>query len=674
MRGQKEFKIQQNLTLDLSGIEKMLDVSEAAKKLSVSTATIRNWVKLGRIKSINDSGKKLLFEEKEVERLLSDIISGKSDRLTKRRNKKAVKGLNLYTDYIDDDGKNILIGAELVKKNPILYSKKNIRILIASLALNLYLQAKNIPLVSLPEFMTQNKNGCMYALIKELLSNIDISELDVDWGISAPTFIPYQDFLGFIYISVSSLADRKSTGAYYTPIHIVDKLLDSVKKYAQFNYGNVIDLCCGTGNFLLSALRRGVSIDRLYGNDIDEISVSIAKLNLCINGIDEIQILNDHIKKVDSLLSRDERKYDLVIGNPPWGYAYSETEIDALIEDYDSATKKGIESYDLFVELSLNVINNDGLVAYVLPEAILNVKAHQKIRCLIKNTSSVKYVNYIGNAFTGVACPCILIVLKKDGEGSALGCDVEIKNSRFTIHKNRNLSEEYWNFSHSDEESDCLEKLANVKNGFTLKNQADFALGIVTGANKKYISSEKSPENEMVLKGGNLHRYYFENSDSYIHFAPEQFQQVAPVEMYRAQEKLMYRFICEVPIFSYDANQTLSLNSANILIPHVEGIDIKFILAILNSKTVSYWCNKKYNSIKLLRSHIEGIPFPMPSKDEQDKIIDLVNRLLILENHCALDKIDIYNEIETHVMRLYELNDSEKTIINTFSNQFDSFL
>ena len=44
MRGQKEFKIQQNLTLDLSGIEKMLDVSEAAKKLSVSTATIRNSV------------------------------------------------------------------------------------------------------------------------------------------------------------------------------------------------------------------------------------------------------------------------------------------------------------------------------------------------------------------------------------------------------------------------------------------------------------------------------------------------------------------------------------------------------------------------------------------------------------------------------------------------------
>lgn len=312
----------------------MLNVSEAAKKLSVSTATIRNWVKLGRIKSVNDSKNKIFFEEKEVEKLLSDIISGKTDSLTKRRNKKAVKGLNLYTDYIDDNGKNILIGSKLVSKNPTPYSKKNIRILIASLALSLYLQAKNLPLISLSEFMTQNKSGCMYELIKELLTSIDFTELDVDWEIPTPTFIPYQDFLGFVYISVSSLADRKNNGVYYTPIHIVNKLLDSVKTSTQFNNGNVIDLCCGTGNFLLSALRKGVTIDRLYGKDIDEISVLIAKLNICINGVNDIQTLNEHIVSADSLLmNRKERKYDLIVGNPPWGYTYSETEINALKQD-----------------------------------------------------------------------------------------------------------------------------------------------------------------------------------------------------------------------------------------------------------------------------------------------------------------------------------------------------
>ncbi|KXI16196.1 DNA binding domain, excisionase family [Gardnerella vaginalis] len=700
MRGLNTFNSEQNLTLDLLEAEKTLDVNETAKKLSVSTATIRNWVKLGRIKKINTSGKKLLFEEHEVEKLLSDIITGKSDKLTKRRNKKAIKGLNLYADYIEDDGKNILIGSELVKKDSALYTaihtdlhtdtypdqdpnqdqypdpypEKNIRILIATLALKLYLQSAKLPYISLQVFIAQNKNDCISKLLRELLHNIDISQLGTYQNVPTPTFIPYQDFLGFIYISVSSISYRKSTGSYFTPINIVNKLLDSVKASTQFNNGNIIDLCCGTGNFLLASLKRGASIERLYGNDIDEISVSIAKLNLCINGINNINTLNEHIRKVDSLLNRDTRKYDLVIGNPPWGYVYSETEINKLLNSYKTASKKGSESYDLFMELSLNIINQNGLIAYVLPEAILNVKAHQKIRCFIKNTSSIKFVSYIGNPFTGVACPCILIVLKKDGEGSTIGCNIETNNLRFTINKNRDLSEEYWNFDLSDEDVDCLEKLTNVKNGFTLKNQADFALGIVTGANKKYISNTKNPQNEMILKGSNLHKYYFDNSNSYIHFVPNTFQQVAPIEMYRAKEKLIYRFICEAPVFSYDANQTLSLNSANILIPHVTGISMKYILAILNSRTITYWCRKKYNSVKLLRSHIEEIPFPTPSSEEQNTIVKLVDNLLSLENHCTLDKTTLYNEIEEHVMRLYNLNNSEKEIINSFSSQFDSFL
>lgn len=558
MRGLNTFNSEQNLTLDLLEAEKTLDVNETAKKLSVSTATIRNWVKLGRIKKINTSGKKLLFEEHEVEKLLSDIITGKSDKLTKRRNKKAIKGLNLYADYIEDDGKNILIGSELVKKDSALYTsihntlhtdtypnqdqypdpypEKNIRILIATLALKLYLQSAKLPYISLQVFIAQNKNDCISKLLRELLHNIDISQLGTYQNAPTPTFIPYQDFLGFIYISVSSISYRKSTGSYFTPINIVNKLLDSVKASTQFNNGNIIDLCCGTGNFLLASLKRGASIERLYGNDIDEISVSIAKLNLCINGINNINTLNEHIRKVDSLLNRDTRKYDLVIGNPPWGYVYSETEINKLLNSYKTASKKGSESYDLFMELSLNIINQNGLIAYVLPEAILNVKAHQKIRCFIKNTSSIKFVSYIGNPFTGVACPCILIVLKKDGEGSTIGCNIETNDLRFTINKNRDLSEEYWNFDLSDEDVDCLEKLTNVKNGFTLKNQADFALGIVTGANKTYISNTKNPQNEMILKGSNLHKYYFDNSDSYIHFVPNTFQQVAPIEMYRAKK------------------------------------------------------------------------------------------------------------------------------------------
>lgn len=51
-----------------------------------------------------------------------------------------------------------------------------------------------------------------------------------------------------------------------------------------------------------------------------------------------------------------------------------------------------------------------------------------------------------------------------------------------------------------------------------LKNNADFALGIVTGNNKKYISNNKTADNEMILKGSDISKYHIKQSDNYIIF------------------------------------------------------------------------------------------------------------------------------------------------------------
>lgn len=74
--------------------------------------------------------------------------------------------------------------------------------------------------------------------------------------------------------------------------------------------------------------------------------------------------------------------------------------------------------------------------------------------------------------------------------------------------------------------------------------------------------------------------------------------------------------------------QTLSLNSCNIVIPEIDGIEMKYVLAILNSSVASYFVTKKFNSIKLLRSHIEQIPIPIVSKDIQVAIVKKVDRIM----------------------------------------------
>ena len=159
-------------------------------------------------------------------------------------------------------------------------------------------------------------------------------------------------------------------------------------------------------------------------------------------------------------------------------------------------------------------------------------------------------------------------------------------------------------------------------------------------------------------------------TDNYIQFAPEKFQQVAPTEMYRAEEKLLYRFIAEVPVFTYDNQQTLSLNSCNILIPQIEGMNIKYVLAILNSSVAAYFINKKYNSVKLLRSHIEALPIPMVSAEKQNGIIKKVDHIMNSNENIS----GLYEEIDKEIMGLYNLNKHQQLIIKNVLKEKNRFL
>lgn len=98
-------------------------------------------------------------------------------------------------------------------------------------------------------------------------------------------------------------------------------------------------------------------------------------------------------------------------------------------------------------------------------------------------------------------CPCILLGVEKDRQGKTSGCLVKNDNEQFTIGTERNLQDEYWNFNLSDQDAECLEKIAGASKAFYLKGQSDFALGIVTGANKEYISNEKNDNNRNGIEG-----------------------------------------------------------------------------------------------------------------------------------------------------------------------------
>ena len=388
----------------------------------------------------------------------------------------------------------------------------------------------------------------------------------------------------------------------------------------------------------------------------------IARINLALRFKDaDAKTVREHVTCGD-YLSDTCPKFDLILGNPPWGYDFSDGEKAALRRRFITAQGKNVESYDVFIEKALSDLNRDGVLSFVLPEAVLNVKAHRAVRKLLLESSNISFIEYLGDAFAGVQCPSVIMdICNKGKELSTEGLAVRDGKRSFAIGIKREVTEENFSFNITDEEYSILQKMMRGGKARFLLHNADFALGIVTGNNKESVSDIKQPGNEAVFKGSDVEKYRTKAPSNYIVFRPEKFQQVAPEALYRAKEKLFYRFISDRPVFAYDDQKRLSLNSCNIVIPRIEGLSVKYVMAVLNSCAAEFFYARQFASVKVLRSHLESIPIPVATKKQQQKITALVDELIAGCDEARTKAV--YNEIDELVFDLFELTKSERQVV-----------
>lgn len=658
-----------------------LTLKELCDVLSISTATGRNWIKLGKLTPDYTEKKTPYFSREYVSNLRTELQTGENKALKSRRNKKYVSGNSLYNSYVSEQCKNIPNLQKLLalaSDNEIDLDIPTIQLLVADCALHLFAHKNGLQISENRNLLLQFLNdefsiGEYDDLVRALIEN---KESAVCFCQTHPlifstdyVYETNEDILGLIYISCKNIGNRKATGSYYTSTKVVKNLIN---KLDFQNTEKILDPCCGTGNFLIQ-LPEHITFDSIYGNDIDTASVKITRLNMALKYNVPISCIYEHITELNYLTSYTTSDFQYIIGNPPWGYEFSEDEKTELRTIFKSTSGKNIESYDVFIEQALNHLADNGHLAFVLPEAILNVKAHADIRQIILKSCSIKNLDFLGNAFDGVQCPCIILDLQcTHSPLSTLGMNVNIGGDSFTIKTERKVSSEYFSFTTADAEYNVMNKIRNVSNASYLLGNADFALGIVTGNNKEYISDKKTELNEMVLKGADICKYHINPTTNYIIFKPESFQQIAPTEMYRAQEKLLYRFISSQLVFAYDDKQTLSLNSCNIVIPKIPGIKMKYVLAILNSRISQFIYKKEFNSVKVLRSHIENIPIPTVDDSTQDDIITLTEKLISGLELPEAEKV--YDELDILVSHAFNLNSDEFEIIKKAVDDENKFL
>jgi len=472
------------------------------------------------------------------------------------------------------------------------------------------------------------------------------------------------DFLGVVYQTLRAEGEKSNAGAYFTPPEIArSMILENIKRP-----GPILDPCCGTGNFLLEALSVIVDrghprpLDLLVGVDIDPIATSIARVNLVVSCPDEL-VSEPNVVTCDAFDTPayiEDIPYDkfaYIFSNPPWGANKNRPTV---------ANEMGVasgESFSQFLALGLALLQPKGRLSFVLPESILNIRTHADIRKLLLSRSSIVRIRELGRAFSGVFTPTLRLDIEVPRQEDSIVQVIDSSNASHNIAQSRfeKSGESIFDIYQTASDAAILEKMEATPH-FTLAGRSKWALGVVTGNNKKYIENEAEEGLEPILRGKDILLFSTASPSSFIKFNRALFQQVAANEFYRAPEKLIYKFIAKYLCFAYDNKQTLTLNSANILIPSVEGISIKCVLALLNSLPIQFYFQKKYAPLKVLRSHIEDIPLPYPT----DKVVEELESLVesITSQHAGAENRRLgYEKINEIVMNLFDMNGAERDVV-----------
>lgn len=100
-----------------------------------------------------------------------------------------------------------------------------------------------------------------------------------------------------------------------------------------------------------------------------------------------------------------------------------------------------------------------------------------------------------------------------------------------------------------------------------------------------------------------------------------------------------------------------------------EDINLKYLLAILNSKLCYIWLYKKGkrkgDMLELYATPLEQIPIKIISNAEQEKYIQIVDRIIELKK-LDKDTYNLENQIDEMVYDLYELTEEEKELVRGF--------
>ncbi len=286
------------------------------------------------------------------------------------------------------------------------------------------------------------------------------------------------DIIGTIYNTYVSRKEKREKGQYYTPLAIVNYILDNVGYSGKAVIGSqkrLIDPACGSGSFLVAAAKRLVTAytnehgkvedpaatlqrvrQNLFGFDLNPFACYLAEVNLLIQVLDVVKQAIDakqrptierfHIYNVDALTRPTGRYYythfntllaaendhveqiksraigtpyasgfAFVVANPPYGATLSDSYKETLRTDWADVFYGQPDTYIFFLKLGLELLSHNGKLGFITPNTYLMGTHTPRLRNMLLSHGRIEQiVDLPQGIWQDVNVDCVILFLTKE--------------------------------------------------------------------------------------------------------------------------------------------------------------------------------------------------------------------------------------------------------------------
>ncbi|WP_233883985.1 Eco57I restriction-modification methylase domain-containing protein [Tenacibaculum piscium] len=289
------------------------------------------------------------------------------------------------------------------------------------------------------------------------------------------------------------------------------------------------------GGFIFPDIENTILENNIFGVDLNEESVEIAKLSLWLRTAQprrKLNNLNSNIKCGNSLIDSksvagdkafnwenefseilENGGFDVIIGNPPYVRQELFKEIKPYLEKNYKCYNSVADLYTYFIEKGINLMNEKGLFSFILPNKFLKATYGKNIRKVMKEDANLELLLDFDDypVFADATTYPIIYILNKKSDNKAktfLFSEINKRDNTddpiITLENKKHLvpydslTDEMWNFIDITSFK-LLEKIK--KDSINLGDFVDKKVfrGLTTGRNEAFIIDSEKRE-ELITK------------------------------------------------------------------------------------------------------------------------------------------------------------------------------